>query len=1666
MKKSIRILSILMAFAMLIGSFTVMGSAYQAYKNDAIEEYNDVDAPVFTLEQYATMALDEVDRMLAKEQLVVNIYIGVLNLGSITETIASVESLLSSVSTLLPLLGDAQMLKITPLEGNARGTATTAGTDDLEIIYDVLDFLSVNAPIFQKYVQGDLSLGIMNSFISDFLFDVRELAIGLVYSFTPAGEAADYDYFDTGAEGIPAEYLPGGAKADTAIISLAQDLLNSLVLGEWKLLNPYLEDVTDHVDYEDYLFEGSMDLANNDYYGWVHPKQWVTYALGDCAVVSKGAAAPDPQYALIDITGDRTGYAFIEDLMRRAYNEILIPVLIRDTVQWMRELCGVVYLDKYNKKTIYDEATQTWIPNPDYIEGYSGEPLTDETRTVFADIFNIDFIPQKVTDIPEDETFVDHFNDILGEFLDGLLIAPRGEATADGYSWDWVDGGNQGNQYLLTNIASVAKFVLQISGGEFFPEYFTVPSASELAGYNDQQVVALIMRGILNGSVEWMYIDDAQQTIVDVGYAAVEQLAWQDIPQYTYTKPVRADYADDEAYYDAVVQKVLDILLDVAVYNLNSSLDMVKAQGANPVTGAGLIPYQDDDGSYENTVIQIAAWAITTYGRILALDFNSDDADGETTGITIDEVWTDIDTVLDAIIPIKGDDAWINTEISNSGLVAKSFIFDYILKPVYTLNSTNLAKIFQKNTSATSPFNTKNGVAIIMDLLEGIFDLLFPNVFSEKATTVDALVQNDTLAGMIHDLFKSLGRGTFTGVANGVEITGRAEDIAAVALPLVCMLLGLSDEQEFSEMENFLPETIAAGTNPTFRIYNGSSGVNTGFTAANGTFTQDKLYVYKIDSIVIRSYVDGADTKAASVSGIKAGDKLDGGASVDVTLQGNLVNGMLIEMNIDYFIEGEDGEYITDTALTKTVYAVVGDTDKDDDAIEISEAVDNRFVQYESEIYLDSGDDLDDINGYQIRIKDSGENKSLDPDEAPVTGTANITSVSGVPFVGINPDSQTAQQFKGQEGLYFFAPFKAVEGYERFEITYQGDENGELVLDENGNPIPVGDNGGVEDGKYTVTTNVNVNGTNKAVTTNIHLYNDHGLDGLFSHEASANRQQNDYDMEKNGGAAADLWTNYVAALKDAAVLSLTPKKGSNFESKINNCAEGYDNLYEQYAVALEEALAALAPYEKSAGVSGLQEKVAEISGDNAIISYDSEGRPYRTDLEYWEEGYVYFGLRDFAPHSYLRYRDARSAALDLVDSQIFYVPAPFEAGYEPTQEEQAAYDAAIADYERKMAERGVVGAIEATYAQHKLELMADRLIRLPGNKDKLQKVYDMTVTNGNVNAGGASYYTAESWEAYDHAKTFAENTLAMSDSSVEPSRINTATGELVNAWKRLVKSCDFVELDAAIAAAAEAGELGLGNDTYTEETYAPFFELYNEAVNFDRGIADTEENQAEIDALVEDLTNAFNALEEIPDIIIEEPEYPVIDPDKARETWLYHDSQYSISFAPQVNEEAKYAFGYGGIYLPDGSEIDGYIVGLGQAMDPYALEQVFDPETLVNTVVEVRPNPITEGYGTGAEIWLFNETTGERLAAYQIIIRGDVTGDGGIDGGDVSEIWFEAQYITDWRYNSDDSNCSYYAFAGDMTGDYAVDPGDADAIDLLLSGEQDVNQETGEPIYY
>ena len=1710
-----------MAFAMLIGSFTVMGSAYEAYKGSAIaDQYNDIDKPVFTTEQHASMALDEVDRMLAKEQIYLNIYIGELDLASLNTTVTSVGSLLTKVSSLLPLLGDAAELNIDAIKGNKRSTAkdSTGNVTDVEFITDLLDFLGDIAPIAEKYVNGTVSLGIMNGFISDFIFDVRELAIGLIYGMTNEADALeDFDAMEDG-DLIPEKYT----NTTNGAITLLQTILNELVLGEWVKLDQYFDDPTlkANVHYNMYSFADDYTTdadkaytGKYDYYGWVHPDDWVLVGLGGCERVTEGATAPDPIYTALDITGDLNGYEFIEALLQRAYNYLLVPTLNNQTRHALRKWCGVEYLDKYTKRTLLNEKTGLWESNPDYDPSYTGEAYDTLPENNYNKVFNVDAYMQKV-EIPEGETLVDNINDILGDFMGagytaedaangvaytGLIKDPVSETnSATEIDWTWTYGGNQ---YLFTNIVSVARYVIQKTGNALFADYIEVPTSSELEAYTDQQVVAFVLRAIFNASVDWMYIpEEGNQTILDVCYAAVEQLAYQDIPQYTYTKPDSSDYDDIQDYYDALIEKALDILLDVAVYNLNQSFDAVEASGANPVSGDGLIPYQGDDGNWEDTATVVASWAVNEYGPLLAIysGLNSNEANNTAANLSMDEVWADLDTIVDSLIPIKPDNSpWISTEISNSGLIAKAFIFDYILKPVYTLDATNFAKIFERNTSGS--FATMNGVKIIVNILDNVFDLLFPNVFSDNAQSIDGLLDNELLGKMVYDLIMSLGTETFTGKTNNVSITGRANDIVTVALPIVNMILGLSDEQEFEEIEIYLPEVIKAGETCTFGVYNGSSGINTGYTDEDGNFTQDVLYDYTVTQVIAKRYPAGStEGKQFSVSGIAANTTIAGGESVDVSISSDVLSdGDIVEFNVSYTAAGETGTDIGDDPdtttnegiLTKTVYAYVGSVDKDDDAIEKEEVFGNRTIQYESEIYLASGDDLDDIESFGIRIKDSGEYKDWvdedrdgdgEPDSAihPTTGTATIGTVTNTdttyPFVATN--TETSADFSGQEGTYFLNPFKLVEGYERYEINYELDENGDVVVDENGEPVPDGtDNGGVVNGDYEVTVPV-TDGTNTVnLTITIHLYDDFGLPGAFTSAVAKNRQSNQYDNEAEGGKATELWTDYVNALQNAAKLVLTPKVGSEFQDFIGKDAtDGYENLYEKYAEELDAAIDALAPYALKTGVDGIKAIIAAHDGYNyttdtvtAVVNGETRTFTYQIPLEYYEDGYTFFGERDYVPHLYGRYRDARKSGQSLIDSQEFYVMAPFTCveiygeNYEPTDEEITAYNNSILETAEAMDNARIIGSVEAAYAEHMLNLTSDRLIPLTASKDKLN--YALTELCVGVNAGGASYYTAESWEDYQNALAFAtevngmDTTDALGNPTLSPTKVNIAMSELISAWKKLVESCDFTALDAELEASATAASLGEDQTKYTADSYATFWAAYNEAKDVDRSMGKTDANQAEIDDITAALTAARLGLLEAS---AAEPSWGFIQEDP--DGW-FCDANYTYYTIPTTGTDAalQYDITYWPAELEDGTTVDDYIVGVGEIMDESIVDLIIPQDTLENcyTVITPGKNPLDgmESYGTGTVIQVYSDSD-ELLYTYQIILYGDPNCDGFADAGDIDFITYTCATL--WDYY--DMRYASSAAAADLWGDGDYNVGDYEAIQaVIVNGTMYIDQISG-----
>ena len=975
-----------------------------------------------------------------------------------------------------------------------------------------------------------------------------------------------------------------------------------------------------------------------------------------------------------------------------------------------------------------------------------------------------------------------------------------------------------------------------------------------------------------------------------------------------------------------------------------------------------------------------------------------------------------------------------------------------------------------------------NGVEIIVDLLDNVFDLLFPNVF-QNLGTLDLIVQNEALSEMIFDLIGTLGASNFTN-SQGATAEGRGSYIAKTALPIVCMLLGLSDDQEFEEMEIYLPEIVDANETdedgnriaPSFKIFNGSSGINTGYTDKYGNFTQDNLYKYIVRTVNIFDYnAAGVNTGALTVSGVQQGTELSGGDNVDVTINGTLTPGNLIEFAITYVVMGEDGSSITgvdkngdEIVLSKNVYAYVGSTGEDDDSIELSKDAGNgRTVKYEGAMYLDQGDDLDDIEGRMIRVVDlSDDGKTTGT--ATVTGVANKSSVinnvtsepSAYPFAAVNADAdQITVALEGKGGTYFITPFDvAVKGqdaegndtyYERFEYIYEEDEEGNTVYDEEtGEPVIATDeagnllnNGGVENGVYNISATVNVAGTNVEIPVAVHLYNDYGLVSAFENAVAANRQKSNYNTVDYEGRASEIYDEYILLLKDIAKFVLKPKTSDSFQADIAATEAGYENKYEQYMEALEAKIEELEFYALNSGTDGLKRAYNVKSGLNYEIRYDDAGLPYRYDYKYYEDEYVFFGMRDFVPHTYNRYKDARGRVADLINSQEAFVMAPFTdvdiygENYEPSQEERDQRAASIVAYNERIANLGVVGSIESLYAIHMIELTGNRLIALEANTSKLEQVYALC---GNAVAEGTeSQYTVDSLTAYKHAEEFTEAVLA-DGADITPSMVNTATTELMYSWKRLEKCADYSKLDAAIAMAKSTvdtnGDDAEAQSTYTTESYQALLDAYKAATELDRDLgASDNEYIAEIAA---NLESAFGDLEAA---AAAEPTFELTT------AALYANPTWDVFHAPYLDEMG--VLNLGSVSTMDGTNVDAFLI-LGQGV--YSDADVINAfATVENGEVVVTPNDMGV-YSTGTLVQIL-DASGAPYKTYFVVVRGDVDLDGSFSDVDGTEMDLAGNYEYDWFWNSYGTYDQYKSVAGDTNGDGSVDSSDGELLGLAYN---------------
>ncbi len=199
MRQSKKLLSVLLAVVMVLSTVAIAASAYSPWRDEAIaDQYDSLDKPVLTVNQYASAALDEVDRMLAEEEIMLtqeDIFVGELDLRSVDSALDGVQALLkgSLWSQFAPMLGDLKNLDASAIAVPRR----SAGTDDadLQVIYALLEFLYDNKGIFTGLIGGTIDLGSLVGPLLEGLLggelDVTPLIKGLLYELAYGEEAPE-----------------------------------------------------------------------------------------------------------------------------------------------------------------------------------------------------------------------------------------------------------------------------------------------------------------------------------------------------------------------------------------------------------------------------------------------------------------------------------------------------------------------------------------------------------------------------------------------------------------------------------------------------------------------------------------------------------------------------------------------------------------------------------------------------------------------------------------------------------------------------------------------------------------------------------------------------------------------------------------------------------------------------------------------------------------------------------------------------------------------------------------------------------------------------------------------------------------------------------------------------------------------------------------------------------------------------------------------------------------------------------------------------------------------------------------------------------------------------------------------------------------------------------
>ena len=969
-----------------------------------------------------------------------------------------------------------------------------------------------------------------------------------------------------------------------------------------------------------------------------------------------------------------------------------IPESVRNLVDLNSTKVTYVFIEDL-LQTAYNDIAVPMLN--DQTMKWLGQEIDKDTTGTLAGLFNRDFRVSAYT-VPADSTLVAELNNIAGGIVNGLLKNYNG----------WVSGDNS---KLTDNVVAVARYILKETGGYFFPDWQKhIATPEEIDAMSKEKLIAYIARSVINASVGYMYIPEDVTTVVGVAWEAVKQLMAQFLPERDYSG------------YPKTVQGILDMLADYVAYNVNPGIDL----NAGDLKKA--LNYGDGMDKMLTTAVQWLAADPQNYTGLLP-----------TTAIDTSNGWKALDDIFFKLL----DKSILPAKFANSGseTIIKDIVYSILNGLLVDQDLTCISDLFVKNESGV--FATQTLKQSIVRLVTDILNAVLPGTITKTYGSLNEIVSNSVLSLIVENLLGSLN--------------SNKDKLVPPIVNIVAQVMKLTDKAKFKEMEIAGSKRINNSSELDLTVYNGSQGINRGYTDKNNNFTQDKLPRYIIDSWSAVAYnYDGSKQKDLSVSGLTANEELNGGDSRSVKISGIDSNNTLVVFTVSYFVLDEAGNKLTNDASVCRFYSYRldgADVDNNTGGISTgSNKTDASVDRCPPKLLLFNQNNTNPrktITAQTIRFKVP---KGKTTEHTITNVAANLGSLSG------NLKSASSSgTVKGTGGI-----IGASAGYESLDLW---EETASIAKFEVGFDTTINWAATAKKGNKTD----NYNGATRII-----CYNDYGLAELYNIEAGKNRARTDYDSSADAA-----WDAYMTALNNAAIYTLLPGTIALYTN--SEFLAGFEARQKALASAVET----LETHLVSASVDSLKTAVEAIQGkDNA------------DGAVYWDDGYNYFGYDDFNSVTWNGWKEARNRALNLYNSTIApKAPvAPEKPGDDATLIEKQKYDKAYAQWQTDHAawetaiaawQMPTISAIDVAYAEQQVELWGPRLIKLNAVKTHL----DAAIKMCTIDSADASKYDADRWEAYAKSFAYAQKvSTSFNASTTMRTQVREAMNNLIYNWKRLI----------------------------------------------------------------------------------------------------------------------------------------------------------------------------------------------------------------------------------------------------------------------------------------